>query len=223
MVKALSFFKRRSGMPVDEFQAYWRERHPQVVTTLAGVRRYVQSHTRLAAYRNGEPVYDGIAEVWFDDTATMHALRGTAAVAAVQEDEARFIDRSTMGLIVTDDHVITDGPVPTGAAKSVGFLRRKPGMTVEAFQKHWRQTHGPLGAALPAVRRYVQSHPRPSAYNRGRDPAWDGIAIIWFEDSAALRAATATPEWDRAKDDDRNFIAPGPVSFIITTEYVIVA
>jgi uncharacterized protein (TIGR02118 family) len=76
---------------------------------------------------------------------------------------------------------------------------------------------------LPAVRRYVQSHPRPSAYNRGRDPAWDGIAILWFEDSAALRAATATPEWDRAKDDDRNFIAPGPVSFIITTEHVIVA
>jgi uncharacterized protein (TIGR02118 family) len=168
-------------------------------------------------------VYDGIAEVWFDDTAAMHALRGTTAVVAVQEDEARFIDRSTMGLIITDDHVIKDGPVPPGAAKSVGFVRRKPGMTVEAFQKHWRQTHGPLGAVLPAVRRYVQSHPRPSAYNRGRDPAWDGIAILWFEDSAALRAATATPEWDRAKDDDRNFIAPGPVAFIITTEHVIVA
>src|SRR4030095_14399016 len=210
-------------MPVEEFQAYWLDRHPEVATKRAGVRRYVQSHTRPAAYRNGEPVYDGIAEVWFDDTAAMHALRGTTAVVAVQEDEARFIDRSTMGLIITDDHVIKDGPVPPGAAKSVGVVRRKPGRTVEAFQKHWRQTHGPLGVVLPAVRRYVQSHPRPSAYNRGRDPAWDGIAILWFEEFAALRAATATPEWDRAKVDDRNFIAPGPVSFIITTEHVIVA
>jgi uncharacterized protein (TIGR02118 family) len=96
-------------------------------------------------------------------------------------------------------------------------------MTVEAFQRHWREVHGPLGAALPTLRRYVQSHTRLSAYNRGRDPAWDGIAIIWFDDSAALRAATTTPEWDRAKADDGNFIAPGPVSFIITTEHVIVA
>jgi uncharacterized protein (TIGR02118 family) len=223
MVKALSFFRRRPGMAVEEFQAYWRNRHPEVVTKLPGVRRYVQSPTRLAAYRSGEPVYDGIAEVWFEDTAAMHALRGTAEVAAVQADEARFIDRSTMGLIITDDHVIKDGPVLSGSAKGVGFVRRKSGMTVEAFQEHWREVHGPLGAALPTLRRYVQSHPRPSAYSRGREPAWDGVAILWFDDSAALRAATATPEWARAKADDGNFIAPGPVSFIITTEHVIVA
>jgi len=223
VVKAVSFFKRRAGMPVEEFQAYWRRRHPEVVTKLSGVRRYVQSHTRPAAYQSGEPVYDGIAEVWFEDTAAMHALRGTAEMAAVQTDEARFIDRSTMGLIVADDHVVKDGPAPSGGAKGIGFVRRKPGMTVEAFQRHWREVHGPLGAALPTLRRYVQSHTRLSAYNRGRDPAWDGIAIIWFDDSAALRAATTTPEWDRANADDGNFIAPGPVSFIITTEHVIVA
>ena len=170
MVKALSFFKRRAGMPVDEFQAYWRTRQPDVVTKLPGVRRYVQSHTRAAAYERGEPVYDGIAEVWFDDTAAMHALRGTAEVAAVQADEARFIDRPTMGLIITDDHVIKDGAVPPGAAKGVGFARRKSGMTVDAFRKHWREVHGPLGAAVPSLRRYVQSHPRPSAYDRGREP-----------------------------------------------------
>ncbi|PYN30657.1 MAG: hypothetical protein DME01_26530 [Candidatus Rokuibacteriota bacterium] len=223
MVKALSFFKRRAGMPVDEFQAYWRTRHPDVVTKLPGVHRYVQSHTRPAAYRDGEPAYDGIAEVWFEDTAAMHALRGTPEVAAVQADEARFIDRSTMEMIITDDHVIKDGPAPSGAAKGVGFARRKPGMTVEAFQRHWREVHGPLGAALPTLRRYVQSHPRRSAYSRGRDPAWDGIAIIWFDDAEALRAATTTPEWDRVKADEENFVAPGPVAFIVTTEHVIVA
>ena len=45
MVKAVAFFKRRGGMAVDEFQGYWRSRHPEVVTRLPGVRRYVQSHT----------------------------------------------------------------------------------------------------------------------------------------------------------------------------------
>lgn len=39
MVKAPSFFKRRSGLGVEEFQTYWRSRHPEVVTNLPGVRR----------------------------------------------------------------------------------------------------------------------------------------------------------------------------------------
>jgi uncharacterized protein (TIGR02118 family) len=100
MVKAVAFFKRRAGMAVEDFQAYWRTRHPEVVTKLSGVHRYVQSHTRLAAYRMGEPVYDGIAELWFDDTAAIRALRNTPEMAAVQADEARFIDRSTIGVPV---------------------------------------------------------------------------------------------------------------------------
>jgi len=222
MVKALSFFKRRAGMPVEEFQAYWRARHPDVVTKLPGVRRYVQSHTRTAVYQREEPVYDGIAEVWFQNTAAMHALRGTPELEAVQADEARFIDRSTMGLIIADDHVIKDDPTPAGAAKGVGFARRKPGMSVEAFQSHWRHVHGPLGASVPGLRRYVQSHTRLSAYDRGRDPAWDGVALIWFDDAAALRAATSSPEWARVRADEDNFVAPGPVAFIVTAEHVIV-
>jgi uncharacterized protein (TIGR02118 family) len=222
MVKAVAFFKRRAGMAVDEFQAYWLKRHPDAVTKLPGVRRYVQSHTRLAAYRKGEPLYDGIAELWFDDSGAMRALRDTAEMAAVQADEARFIDRSTMGLIITDEHVIKDGPVPAGAAKNVGFARRKPGMTVEAFQRHWRDVHGPLGAAIPGMRRFVESHTRLAAYERGREPAWDGIGLTWFDDTDALRAATTTPEWDRARAEYPNFLAPGPVTFIATTEHVIV-
>jgi len=221
MVKALAFFKRRAGMAVDEFQAYWRTRHPDVVTRLPGVRRYVQSHTRPSAYRTGEPRYDGIAELWFDDTAALRALRDTPEMAAVQADEARFIDRSTMGLIITDDHVVKDGPVPPDAAKGVGFVRRRPGMAVDAFQRHWRDVHGPLGAALPGLRRYVQSHTRRAAYDGGREPAWDGAAIAWFNDASALRAAFRSPEWDRAKADDPNFLAPGPTAFIVTTEHLI--
>jgi uncharacterized protein (TIGR02118 family) len=105
----------------------------------------------------------------------------------------------------------------------VGFAKRKPGIAVEAFQRHWLEVHGPLGAAIPGMRRFVQSHTRLSAYDRGREPAWDGIGLTWFEDTDAIRAAMATPEWNRATADDANFLAPGPVTFIATTEHVIVA
>jgi len=222
MIKAITVLNRRPGMAVEDFQKYWRTRHPEVVKKLPGLRRYVQSHTRLGAYEKGQPAYDGIAEVWFDDTKTLRALRDTPEMAAVQADEKNFIDQSTMGLIITDDYVITDGPTKQGMAKGIGFLKRKPGMTPEDFQKHWREVHGPIGAAVPGMRRYEQSHTRLVAYAQGREPKWDGISILWFDDSKALRAAMKSPEFDRAKADDPNFIAPGPVPFIVTTEHLIV-
>jgi len=222
MIKAVTYLKRRPGMPVDEFQAYWRTRHPEVVRKLPGLRRYVQSHTLRAGYEKHQPVYDGIAEVWFDDTNSLRALRETAEMAAVQADEVKFIDRITMGLIITNDHVIMDGATKPGMAKGIGFVKRKPGMSVEDFQRHWREIHGPLGLAVPGLRRYEQSHTRLAAYAQGREPKWDGISLIWFDDSKALRAGLTSREFKAAQTDDPNFITPGPVPFIITTEYVIV-
>jgi len=221
VVKAVSFFKRKAGMPVEEFQAYWRRRHPDVVLRLPGVRRYVQSHTRLAGYAKGEPIFDGIAEVWFDDSGAMRALRGTKEIAAVEADEAVFIDRATMRLILTDEHVIKDGPAPPGGVKNVEFVSRKPGLAVDEFQRYWREVHGPLAARIPVIRRYVQSHTRPSAYERGRTPAYDGVAITWFDDTQAMRASAASGEYARTRADEPNFIAPGEAPFIITTEHVI--
>ena len=222
MVKALSFFKRKAGMSVEEFQAYWRRSHPAAVTRLPGVRRYVQSHTRPAGYGKGEPIYDGIAELWFEDTKAMHALRGTKEIAAVEADEAVFIDRSTMRLILTEEHVIKDGPAPPGGVKNVEFITRKPSLAVDDFQRYWREVHGPIAAQIPVIRRYVQSHTRPSAYERGRAPAYDGVAIKWFDDTQAMRASAATAEYVRTRADEPSFIAPGDPPFIITTEHVIV-
>ena len=40
-------------------------------------------------------------------------------------------------------------------------LRRKHGMSVEEFQRYWRNTHAPLVAARAetlGIRRYVQAH-----------------------------------------------------------------
>ena len=222
MVKAVSFFKRKAGMPVEEFQAYWLRTHPAAVVRLPGVRRYVQSHTRPAGYGKGEPIYDGIAELWFEDTKAMHALRGTKEMEAVTADEAVFIDRATMGLILTEEHVIKDGPAPPRGVKNVEFVTRKPGLAVQDFQRYWLEVHGPLAAQIPVIRRYVQSHTRVSAYERGRTPTYDGVAITWFDDTQGMRASAASPQYPRVRADEPNFIAPGDAPFIITTEHVIV-
>jgi len=223
MVKVITFIKRKPGMPVEEFQGYWRARHPEVVTRLPGVRRYVQSHTLLSTYERGEPTYDGIAEVWADDTDALRAMTRSPGNADVQADEARFIDRPTMGVIITEDHVLKDCPVAADAVKSVTFLNRKPGLSVEAFQRHWLEIHGPLAVMLVGLVRYVQSHTRRSAYGAGRVPAYDGAVLVWFESIDAARRVAGTLEYARVLADAGSFLSPAPAPTILTHEHVIVA
>jgi uncharacterized protein (TIGR02118 family) len=223
MVKVITFLKRKAGMPVEEFQRYWREKHPLVVTRLPGVRRYVQSHALLSLYGKDEPVYDGIAEVWADDTGALRAMTHSPVHVDLQVDEACFIDRASMGVIITEDHVIKDGAPPPDAVKSVAFLTRRPGLSVEDFQRHWLEVHAPIAAALPGLRRYVQSHTRRSAYEGGRVPAYDGAVLAWFDSPSAIRAAAATAAYARVLADGATFLSAGAMPSILTKEHVIVA
>lgn len=220
MVKVLTFITRKAGMSVDEFQTYWRTRHPDAVTKLPGIRRYVQSHVLPAAYAKGaEPVHDGIAEVWADDTDALRAMTTSPAHRTVIEDEAKFIDRTRMGFIVTEEHVAKDG---FGAVKAIEFFTRRPDLSVEDFQRHWRGAHAALAIKVPGVRRYVISATRASAYGGGRAPAYDGAALMWFESADTLKAATGSAEYKALVADRANFLAPGQPPFLLTKEYVIV-
>ena len=219
MVKVLTFIKRRAGMSVEEFQTYWRTRHPEVVTKLPGIRRYVQSHVLPGTYAKGEPVHDGIAEVWADDTDALRAMTQSPAHAAVVADEAKFIDRARMGFIVTEEHVAKEG---SGALKAVEFFTRRPDLSVEAFQRRWREEHAVLATRVPGMQRYVISATRPSAYASGRQPAYDGAALMWFESADALKAAGGSPEYKALVADRANFLAQGQPPFLLTTEYVVV-
>jgi uncharacterized protein (TIGR02118 family) len=221
MVKVLTFLKRKPGMAVEEFQQYWLQRHPAVVTRLPGVRRYVQSHTLVSAYRKGEPPWDGIAEVWAEDTDALRAMTRSPEHAHVQADEASFIDRSTMGVIITEEHVLADGTPGADAVKGVEFLTRRPGTSVDDFQRHWRARHAPILTTIPGLRRCVVSATRRSAYTAGRAPAYDGATLMWFDSPDALRAAASSTAYAEAVGDRAHFLAPGSPPFIVTREHVI--
>jgi uncharacterized protein (TIGR02118 family) len=222
MVKVLTFIKRKPGMTVEDFQRYWLTRHPAVVTRLPGVRRYVQSHTLVTTYRKGEPAWDGIAEVWADDTDALRAMTSSGANADVQADEAQFIDRSTMGVIVTEEHVVTDGAAGPDAVKAIEFLNRNLGTSVDEFQRRWLERHGAIVKTIPGLRRCVLSATRRSAYTAGRTPTYDGATLMWFESPEALRGAAGSPAYAAAVADRASFLAPGSPPFIVTREHVIV-
>lgn len=104
MLKTVYVLRRKQGMTAEEFQRYWREVHGPLVRkygAILGLRRYVQVHTRLPeGERRTDPLrgnmqepFDGVAELWFDPAAaTGTEEERRAAVRALAEDEAKFID-----------------------------------------------------------------------------------------------------------------------------------
>lgn len=222
MVKLVTLFKRRGGMGLDTFQAHWQGRHADLVRQLPGLRRYVQSQTIASGYRKGEPACDGMAELWFDDSGALRALSDSPALRAVLADESNFIDGATRRECVTEDVVIKDGPIAKTGVKNVELVVKRRDLPAAEFHRYWIEVHGPLGGSIPQVRRYVQSHTRLSAYSDGRRPALDGVALTWFDDTAAMRAAAATAEYARTRADEENFVA-APLAFIITQERVMLS
>lgn len=217
MIKSVVIFRRQPGMSVEDFGRHWQAAHAPLVCRLPGLRRYVQSQTLESAYRKFTPACDGVAELWFDDTAALRALASTAAYAAVLADEANFIDPASRIEILTDDIVIKDGPRPAGGVKNIELVKKRPDLTPEAFHSHWEVVHGPLGGSIPQVLRYVQSHTRLAAYRDGRQPPLDGVALTWFNDTQAMRASATTPEYERTREDEHNFVIE-PLDFVITRE-----
>ena len=221
MIKVVEVVNRRAGMEVEAFQEYWRTTHGPIVAELPGLRRYVQSHTRLGGYRRGDVPFDGIAELWFDDKAALAAIAATPEFAAAKRDESNFIDTDTLVELVVDDTVIKDGPVPDGGLKNVEFLHLSTDRSPEDAHRYWREVHGPIAASIPTMSRYVQSHVRMGAYARPEPPPFDGVAITWWADLDALRASAESDEYAATRADEPNFIAGVP-PVILTTEHVIV-
>jgi uncharacterized protein (TIGR02118 family) len=223
MIKAVTTFKRRPDLSVEDFRRHWQTTHAALVSALPGLRRYVQNPAHDSAYARGrEPDFDGIAETWFDDTDAMRAVGASEQYAAVRGDEPNFIDVAGMAMMLCEEVPIVDGPV--GPFKFVALIRRKPDMPVADFQTYWRTVHGPIAAGNPYIRRYVQNHVRPRAYETGRAPAFDGAAMTWFDSFDDMRASAGTPAQAATVADQAAFLdTAARLPFVVVNEVEVIA
>jgi uncharacterized protein (TIGR02118 family) len=217
MRKIVTLVKRAPGLSVPEFQHRWAQAHGPVAAAAPGVRRYVQSHALEKGYAKGELLFDGISEAWFDDDDAVARYEASEAARLVEEDLRALIDASRLVRMAVDVHVIKDGPVPVPAVKNIEFVNRRPGMELEPFRAYWRGIHGPLASTIPVLRRYEQNHLAMAAYQAG-EPAYDGLAITWFDSTADMKAGTTTPEYTATRTDEPNFLPDGHLPIIITRE-----
>ena len=104
--------------------------------------------------------------------------------------------------------------------KVVSFFKRRAGLSVDAFQEHWRTRHAELVVQLPGIRRYLQNHTLPSGYKK-KEPDFDGVAEAWFDDTQALRVSGASDAYRAVKADEENFIRASSIGSVLTNEIVI--
>jgi hypothetical protein len=98
MHKLLLFMKRKSGMSLPDFRAYYEEQHvPLCMRYMRGPTRYVRRYIEPVPGR-AEPEFDVITELWFASRVPLDIIIDTlskdAMPDAVIADEANLFDRS---------------------------------------------------------------------------------------------------------------------------------
>jgi uncharacterized protein (TIGR02118 family) len=100
--------------------------------------------------------------------------------------------------------------------KVISLMKRKEGISYEAFKKWALEEHPPLGKKLPGLRHY-----RMSVVNADNpDLPYDVVSEFWFDDDAARQAAFATPEGKAAAEDAASHCSTR--THLLTEEKVIV-
>ncbi|MDO8212585.1 EthD domain-containing protein [Conexibacter sp. CPCC 206217] len=101
-----------------------------------------------------------------------------------------------------------------------GLAPRRPGMTVAAFQRHWRTHHAQAMRALPELTRYWQNHRLPGAGALLPWPGFDACSEMDAPDRAAFARAFAAPAFDAVRADQPLLCAMDGHG-VLTTERIV--
>jgi uncharacterized protein (TIGR02118 family) len=95
MIKSLSLLTRKPGMTVEAFRKVWLEEHAPMVRSVPEVRRYVLTFPLAEPTRPDVPTpevrCDAIAELWYDDLASLQKAAASAAMKRVTDNGALYL------------------------------------------------------------------------------------------------------------------------------------
>ncbi|MGD9803742.1 MAG: EthD domain-containing protein [Hyphomicrobiaceae bacterium] len=95
MIKSMSLLTRKPGMTVEAFRKVWIEEHAPMVRSVPEVRRYVLTFPLAEPTRPDVPTpevqCDAIAELWYDDMASLQKASASAAMKRVTDNGARYL------------------------------------------------------------------------------------------------------------------------------------
>ncbi len=219
MIKTYLFLEGPSA--ADPFALHGAAAAEAVRDAVPGLAGYVQTRALDEQIGDEPPAYVGAMELWFTDVdAALASTQYAVSLQAVLPDEVR------VGPIVTGmaRTVIRLPEHHTGAfIKGVFPFRRRADLSVAAFQRYWWLNHGPIAALTEEAVYYLQCHPLPALYARGRPP-FDGVTELHWASVAAARAAMASRQMTEDQAGDaKNFVEPDSVVLFLAEEETVLA
>ncbi len=102
MVKFVLLLPRKKGISHAEFLHQWQDVCLPMVRDLPGLRKLVINPV-IGQPGAAEPLYDGIAEWWFDDEEAGKAALESPQAKGVIDDMPNFVDMDHFALNVTEE------------------------------------------------------------------------------------------------------------------------
>ena len=100
------------------------------------------------------------------------------------------------------------------------FVKRKEGMSREAFLDYWHHTHGPLIRDTPALADHTRSYVQyPAAPQDGS--GWDGVAVQEFASWDDFVAMLSGPAGEAMRADEANFLDSSSIKVVFTEGQVV--
>jgi uncharacterized protein (TIGR02118 family) len=108
MIKSLSILTRKRALSPEAFRTVWENEHAPLVRAVPQVRRYVLSFIVEEPTRAHVPIHDlridAIAELWYDDLASMREAAASEAMQKVLQNGALYLE--AIKTIITEEITI---------------------------------------------------------------------------------------------------------------------
>lgn len=186
MLKACTLFRFREGQDPEDAQKYWRTTHGDVLKGYPFYKRYIQSHPVLTHGANKDLPYDGLAEIWVENTQVLRDASSGPGYQAITDDEKKFIDRTYTDLILVEEHPVIDTVVKSDDVKLVHLIKRADGIDPASYQRKWVEQYGEAMVRSRKPSKLVVSLTKLGAYRDGSEPKWDVIVTEWHGSLVAL-------------------------------------
>lgn len=190
MVHQFIFASPKPGMSEKEFQDYWINNHAvNYASKIPQIKKYIVDARVDTPLDYGDPVFGGIAEIWIRPEEQLASIQTKEFLEGARLDEPKWAAFWNTLVLDTNAHEIIAGEekAPHGSyIKSITLLKRKEGMSLQAFRDYALKIHAPRVAETQnGLKRYLHCQIVDGYYSLG-EARYDAIDVCCYDSIEAM-------------------------------------